>query len=354
MSDQTVHISAPLLQRFATDVLHKAGLPAKDAAYCAECLVQTNLWGIDANGVLRLPIYARRVAQRAINPRPTMTIATGAMGMELLDGEDGMGFLVGRKAMARAIQLAETYSVGAVGAARSNHFGAASLYARMAAEAGMIGIAMTNVKPNMVAPGGSHPITGNNPIAVAVPTFGEFPFVLDMSLSRVADGKLLLADQEGKKIPLDWATDDKGNPTDDPARAFAGFLLPMGGYKGLGLSYVVDIFCGVIAGGVFQHQLGNMYQQADEPSLTGHMMIVINPLAIMDQEDFADQMAAFTETIKQSPMQDEAQEMLIPGEIEYRTEQERRAQGIPLSAPLYAELVELGSEFGVETQLESL
>jgi L-2-hydroxycarboxylate dehydrogenase (NAD+) len=350
----TIRVTSDSLEKFTAEVFRNAGLPAEDAAYCAGCLVQTNLWGIDSHGVLRLPIYAQRVRTRAINPRPTMTIATGAMGMELLDGEDGMGFLVGRKAMQRAIQLAEQYSVGVVGAARSNHFGAAALYARMAAAAGMIGITMTNVRPNMVAPGGSRPITGNNPIAVAVPTFGEFPFVLDISLSNVAGGKLLLASKQGKKIPLDWATDVQGHPTDDPDKAFAGFLMPLGGHKGLGLSYVVDILCGVIAGGVFQHQLGSMYKQADEPSLTGHMMIVINPLAIMDEADFAEQMATFTATIKESPMWDENQEMLIPGEIEYRTEQERRAQGIPLSTQLAGELTALSDELGVKSQLETL
>ena len=112
----------------------------------------------------------------------------------------------------------------------------------------MIGIAMTNVKPLIVAPGASVPVTGNNPIAFGIPTYGEFPFVLDMSLSVVAGGKLTLAIKKKEKIPMDWATDKNGRPTDDPQAAFDGYLLPMGGHKGLGLSYVVDILSGLITG----------------------------------------------------------------------------------------------------------
>ena len=109
--------------------------------------------------------------------------------------------------------------------------------------------------------------------------------MLDISLSNVAGGKLLLASKKGEKIPLDWATDKDGRPTDDPDAAFAGFLLPVGGHKGLGLSYVVDILSGLITGGVFQHEMKSMYKHRDEPSLTSHFMIVINPLAIMSREE---------------------------------------------------------------------
>jgi LDH2 family malate/lactate/ureidoglycolate dehydrogenase len=256
--------------------------------------------------------------------------------------------------MDRAIQLATVYHGGVVGVTHSNHFGATGIYARMAAEQDMIGIVMTNTMPNIVAPGGSQPVTGNNPLAIAIPTFGDFPFVLDISLSNVAGGKLLLASKKGEKIPLDWATDAAGRPTDDPDLGFAGFLLPVGGHKGLGLSYVVDILCGLITGGVFQHQMKSMYKQPDEPSLTGHFMIVINPLAIISQEEMKHRMAAFYQAIKSSPMWDESQEMMLPGEIEHRTALERRNKGIPLPADLFSELVTLGAQLGVPGQLSRM
>ena len=210
----------------------------------------------------------------------------------------------------------------------------------------MIGIAMTNVVPNVVAPGGSKPVVGNNPLAVAIPTFGEFPFVLDISLSNVAGGKLLLASKKGEKIPLDWATDNQGRPTDDPDVGFKGFLLPMGGYKGLGLAYMVDILSGVLTGGAFLDQMKGMYKFPDDPSLTGHFMIAIQTEAVMSREDLQARMDEFVSKIKASPMWDPSKEMLIPGELEHRTEQARRAQGIPLPPALYDELIALGKELG--------
>lgn len=343
----TTTIIPATLQAFTAELLVRAGMPSDDAAFSAHCLVQTNLWGIDSHGVLRLPIYVQRLRSGAVNPQPQVTTLRGGLGLEVLDGDDGLGFVVGRAAMQRAIELARQFNIGAVGAVRSNHFGAAALYARMAAEQGLVGIAMTNVMPNVVAPGGARPITGNNPLAIAIPTFAEFPFVLDISLSNVAGGKLLLASKKGEKIPLDWATDREGRPTDDPAVGFAGFLLPVGGHKGLGLSYVVDILCGVLIGGAFQHQLRSMYQQAGEPSLTGHFMLALNPLALMSQQELQDRMAQFAQTIHQSPVWDPGREMLLPGELEHRTALERQQTGIPLPASLYDELAALGRELGV-------
>jgi L-2-hydroxycarboxylate dehydrogenase (NAD+) len=351
MSENEVIVQAENLESFMSALFEQTDMSREDAAYCALCLVQTNLWGIDSHGVLRAPIYIERLRSKAMNPAPNVKKVCGFGALEVLDGDDGMGFIVGRAAMTRAIELAEQHGISAVGVNRSNHFGAAALFARMATDRGLIGIVMTNVIPNVVAPGGSKPITGNNPIAFGVPTFREFPFMLDISLSTVAGGKLLLASKKGERIPLDWATDKDGRPTDDPDLAFAGFLLPVGGHKGLGLSYVVDILSGLITGGVFQHEMKSMYKHRDEPSLTSHFMIVINPLAIMSREEMEERMANFYQTIKASPMWDDSREMMLPGEIEHRTAVSRQANGIPLPVNLYNDLVSLGNELGVTETL---
>ncbi|MCP4428528.1 MAG: Ldh family oxidoreductase [Chloroflexi bacterium] len=351
MSEKEVIIPADTLETFVTALFAKTDMNQDAAAYCAEALVQTNLWGIDSHGVLRAPIYLERLISKAMNPTPNIQKVRGFGALEVLDGDDGMGFVVGREAMKRAIELAEQHGVSAVGVNRSNHFGAAALFAKMATEKGLIGIVMTNVIPNVVAPGGSKPITGNNPIAIGVPTFKEFPFMLDISLSNVAGGKLLLASKKGEQIPLDWATDKNGRPTSDPDDAFAGFLLPVGGHKGLGLSYVIDILSGLITGGVFQRSIKSMYKHRDEPSLTSHFMIVINPLALISQEEMESRMTDFYQTIKTSPMWDNSREMMLPGEIEWRTAVSRRANGIPLPINLYNDLVELGKKLGVSEKL---
>jgi LDH2 family malate/lactate/ureidoglycolate dehydrogenase len=325
MSENEVLVQADNLQNFTARLFSHTGMTEQDAVFCADALVQTNLWGVDSHGVLRVPLYIKRLRSGAMNPQPRVKTISGSQAMEVLHGDDGAGFIVGRAAMNRAIELAERFNIAAVGVVRSNHFGAAGIYARMAVEQGMIGMVMTNTIPNIVAPGGSKPITGNNPLALAIPTFGEFPFVLDISLSNVAGGKLLLAAKKGERIPLDWATDREGRPTDDPDQAFAGFLLPVGGHKGLGLSYAVDIF-----------------------------MIVINPLIFIGKEEMKNRMADFYQTIKTSPMWDESKEMMLPGEIEHRTALRRKANGIPLPENLYNELVGLGEEMGVPDKVSKI
>jgi LDH2 family malate/lactate/ureidoglycolate dehydrogenase len=256
--------------------------------------------------------------------------------------------------MKRAIELARDHGIAAITVRNSNHFGAASLYAKLATDAGLIGIAMTNVTPNLVVPGGSKPITGNNPIAVGVPTAEPFPFMLDISMSSVAGGKLLLASKKREKIPLDWATDREGRFTDDPDIGFRGFLLPLGGHKGYGLSLVVDILCGVLSGGAFQFSIRGMYTQPTEPSRTGHMMIVIDPEIAMDRETLIERMREYYSTVKASPMWQEGKEMLLPGELEYRTKLQRERDGIPLPPELFGEIEELGRRYGVSAGLGSV
>src|SRR5210317_182869 len=351
MNATPIHVTADSLEEFVTEIFEKAGCNSNDARIIGSCLVQTNLWGIDSHGVLRVAKYLDRLRTGGMNATPSIQSRKSAAGLEVLDADNGSGYIAATAAMRRAIELAKESNIAAVGIINSNHCGAASLYARMALEHGMIGIAMSNVAPNMVAPGGSKPITGNNPIAVAVPTFGEFPFVFDISLSAVSGGKILVAAKNGEQIPLGWATDREGRPTTDPNVGFKGFLLPMGGHKGFGLSLLVDILCGVITGGSFQHELKSMYRYPKDPSNTAHLMIVINPLVLMTKKQLQERMHDFVTTLKASPMWNPDDEMLLPGEIEHRKEIERRAEGIPIPEPLYDELVRLGQDLNLDATL---
>ena len=350
----TYLIKGDELVAFAKELFEKSGMSEADAEFHANALVQTNYWGIDSHGVIRIPAYFKRMLNGAINVKPDIKVVRGEKNLEVLDADAAAGFIGARAGMQRAIDHAKETGIAACGVINSNHFGAGALYARMAAEQGMIGIAMTNVKPLIVAPGASVPVTGNNPIAFAVPTYGEFPFVLDMSLSVVAGGKLTLAIKKKERIPMDWATDKDGRPTDDPQKAFDGYLLPMGGHKGLGLSYVVDILSGVITGGVFSKEMKSMYANPTDPSLTGHFFIAIDISKIIDKETMKERMGLFKENIKSTPMWKEGAEMLLPGEIEYRKETDRRANGVPVPITTYEELMELAKEHDVKTKLNIL
>jgi LDH2 family malate/lactate/ureidoglycolate dehydrogenase len=346
-SSGDILVQAEPLEAFAGAAFAAAGLSPEDAAFSAWCLVQTTLWGKDSHGVMRLPHYVERLRSGAVNPRPAFSLYRGGAALEVIDGDNGFGYLVGREAMLRAVALAREHNIAAVGARNSSHFGAAALYARLAVDRGMIGIAMTNTAPKVVAPGGTTSITGSNPVAIGVPTHGPFPFLLDMSLSTVAGGKLLLARERGEKIPLGWALDKQGNPTEDPGEAFAGSWLPMGGVKGLGLSFAVDILSGLITGGPFGLDMKSQYSNATQPSGTGHMMIALNVEALMSREELEGRMAAFVAGIKSAPMKDESAEMLVPGERAHRTAEERRLTGIPLAPKLHAELLSLGAGLGI-------
>jgi len=346
-----VKVNHTELLKFVTALFEASGMSPEHAGFFAQSLVDINLWGIDSHGVLRLPIYVKRLKSGACNPKPNIKTIKSAITLEVLNGDDGPGQIVGQAAMKRAIELAKTYNMGMVGAIRSNHFGAAGTFARMAAEEGMLGIAMTNVVQNVVAPGGSKPIIGNNPFAMAVPTYGDFPFVLDISLSAVSGGKILLASKKGEKIPFDWGTDANGRPTDDPDVAFKGFLLPVGGYKGLGIAYAVELMTGLMCGGVFLDAMKGMYKYPDDPSLTSHMMMAVNLSAIMERDEMQKRMTEFTQKIHASPMWDDKQEMLLPGEIEHRTMQQRKAAGIPLPGNLHDELTTLANDLGVAVAL---
>lgn len=350
MSREVLIVEAAALDAFAAEAFRRAGVDEADAAYCARCLVEADLRGVESHGILRLPIYVRRVRGGAVNARPRPKTVSGAGALEIMDGDAGIGYVVGRAAMLRAVELAGEHGIAAVGVTNSSHFGPAGIYARLAVEHDMIGVAMSNVVAKVVAPGGRRPITGNNPLAVAVPSFGEFPFALDMSLSAATGGKLLLAAKKGETIPLDWATDAEGRPTDDPMVAFEGFYQPLGGMKGLGLSFVVDILCGLVTGGPFGRQLESMYS-SEAPTRTGHMMIAIDVLRIVPRELMKERMAVFFADIKASPMRDPSAEMRVPGERAYRTELQRRADGIPLAPGVLDELAELGRELGLTATL---
>ena len=348
---EAILVTADELNRFVAAFFEDLGMMPANAERCAADIVLTNLWGIDSHGVLRLPIYARRLAEKVIKANPAVTVVASRGAFEILDGDAGMGFLVGHAAMERAVELAGQHGIGAVAVSNSNHFGAAALFANQATQADLIGLAMTNVTPNLVVPGGTQPITGNNPIAFGVPTPIGFPLLLDISMSAVAGGKLLLAAEKGEKIPLDWATDKSGRPTDDPDVGFQGFLMPLGGHKGFGLSLMVDILCGVVAGGAFQFGIKSMYSHPQDASETGHMMIALDPAIALDRGQFLNRMRAFYRTVKSSPTWEEDRAMYIPGEIENETKRQRLRDGIPIPRTLFHELTEMSAEYNIRVPL---
>lgn len=347
-------IMPKVLSNYVAELFEKAGMNKNDAQFQSETIVKTDMYGIGSHGVLRVPIYLERLLNNAIKANPETRIAKEAGAIEILDGDNGSGIIVAKRAMERAIEIAKKYNVGIVGVTNSNHFGAAGIYSRMAVQEGMVGISMTNVKPLIAAPGSSGPVVGNNPFSIAIPTYSNFPFVLDMSLSVVARGKFSLAIKKNEKIPTDWATDKYGRPTDDPQEAFDGYLLPLGGYKGLGLAYAVDMLSGLLTGGAFLDYVQSMYEKPLEPSFTSHMMMAVNVDAILGKDEIKGRVKYYHDTIKNAPMWQAGQELFFPGELEQMTYDKHAKEGIQIPTSIWNDLIELGQKLNVTYKLESL
>lgn len=343
-------VPAQALRDLITQLYEQAGMSGEEAAFHAEGLVTASLRGVDSHGVLRTAAYLERIRNGAINTHPHMRYVKEERALQVLDADGASGYTAGREGMERAIRLAGEYGLGMVLVRNSNHFGAAALYAQMAVDAGMLGFSTTNVKPGVTAPGAAGNVVGNNPFAVGIPTYCDFPFMLDMALSVVAGGKLKMAIAKGERIPLDWATDRDGNPTDDPQKGFDGYFLPLGGFKGLGMAYAIDILCGVMTGGAFQNHIKNMFKDPTEPSRTCHMFMAVDLSRLMTQEEIRKGMMEYRDYIRSIPTVS-GRPLVLPGEIEAACEKERLEKGIPLPDTIYQELRSLAQEHGLSVQL---
>ena len=340
------------LREYLQEMYEKAGFSEADARVCADCTVQTNLWGVDSHGILRTPAYIKRVGTGAVNTEQNISYIKGEDGpLSLLSGDDGMGYVVADRGMNAAIEKAKKFGMGTVLVNRSNHFGAAALFTKKAADAGMFGVATTNVVPNIGMPGNKKAVTGNNPVALSAPLCEPYNFSLDISMSAVSGGKLLLAMKKGEKIPTNWAIDTNGNPTDDPKEGFDGIFLPTGMHKGLGMSLFIDMITGVLSGGPFLQNMMGMYKYPDKPSGTTHLFNAIDIEFFMGRREYDERITSWVQMVKDTPMADPSQRQIIPGELEYRTEQERRRDGIPLPDDLVGDLKNLEEELGMSNRL---
>ncbi|KAF7532965.1 hypothetical protein G7054_g7471 [Neopestalotiopsis clavispora] len=235
-------------QAFAQAVLSKAGLPNEHAKLMADCLVQADVRGVDTHGLARLQQYMDRVSSSLVKAQPDLKFSEKTPVAAHLDGDNGFGFIVASKAMEDAIRRAETYGIGMVSVKNSNHFGMGATYVLQALEKGMISLVFTNSAKQMPPFGGKDTLLGISPFAAGAPSKNEVPYILDMAPSVVAKGKIRRAARRGEKIPLGWAYDKDGKPTEDANEALNGSMAPIGGPKGSGIAILMDIMSGVLSG----------------------------------------------------------------------------------------------------------
>jgi L-2-hydroxycarboxylate dehydrogenase (NAD+) len=334
--DGTERYSTDALRDYAAAAFAFLGLPRPDAALVADGLVEADLRGLHSHGVARIPIYAERLRKGIVNPRPRIRVEAVTPAVALVDGNDGMGFVVGRRAMAEAIAICRRFGVGLVGVRRSTHFGMAALYVNQAIEAGVIGLAFTNSSPAIPVWGGRETLLGAAPMAAGVPGGARGPYVLDMAMTVIARGKIRLAAQRGDPIPEGLALDAKGRPTTDAKAAFDGVCLPFGGVKGAALSMLMDILGGVLTGAAFGGDVKSLYHDFSGPQNVGHLFLAMRADLFMPAEAFAARMDTLVERVKACPKAAGFDEILMPGEPETRKRKFHLANGIPMTPDIPA------------------
>jgi L-2-hydroxycarboxylate dehydrogenase (NAD+) len=342
------------LVRFVQAAFEKLGVPNADAQIGADALVAADLRGVDTHGVIRFnpqAWYVKWLTEGSMTARPNTRIISESASTALIDGDRGMGMVVGHRAMELAIAKAKQSGIGMVGVRNSRHYGMSAYYAMQALKHDMIGIAMTNASRQVVPTFGREARFGTNPMCFAVPADKELPFVLDMATTTAAAGKLELAARMEKAIPLGWALNESAQATDDPRVAQkARRLLPLGGsresgsHKGYGLAIVVEILCGVLTGTLTA-------LNADQDP-RGHFFGAIRIDTFRPVDEFKRDMDRLIRELKSTPPIEGQNRVYVAGEIEFETAEERTERGIPLLPSVLKGLRDVSEQLGVPYDLE--
>ena len=339
-------VPADLLERATRDIFAARGVPVDDAAFIASMLIRANLRGHDSHGVIRVPQYVAALQRGTLNPTPKMTLVVDTPTLAILEGDGGFGQVVARRGIGLAIERARNHGLAAVALRGANHVGRLADYAEMAAAQGLIGMLWANARGGLnVAPwGGAARRLGTNPHAIAVPgPNGTVAMSHDFASSVWAEGKLRVKFNRGEKVPPGIMLNGKGEPSTDPREYYSdpvGSLLTAGAHKGYGLSIAVEILGGILSGAG---------AASGEPSVfrNGTLMVCLDPARFLPMADFHAQVAALLGWVRSAPLAAGAEEILIPGEPEARTERERRAAGVTIDDETWRQIRAVADEVGV-------
>jgi len=352
------------LEDFSTKVFMHFGVPKADARQAAEVLAKSDLRGIDSHGVARLHTYFDMLTLGRINPKPNIKIVREKLSVATVDGDNGLGLVVGPKANEIAMEKAEKYGSGWIAVCHTNHFGIASYYPLKALERDLIGWAMTNTT-KLVAPlWGAERMLGTNPIAIAFPGYKEPPIVIDLATSAAAYGKLEIARRKKMQVPRGWIIDKNGDMTTDPDDMVnGGALLPlgsdrdMGGHKGYALAATVDILCAVLSGANWGPFAPPFALRQEIPTRSvgkgiGHFFGAMQIDGFIDKDEFKKQIDEWIRVLRNTKPAPGTKGPLIPGDPEREAEAIRSKEGIPLIRPVGDELLDISRKTGIPFELK--
>lgn len=341
-------VSSLQLEAFIASAMTALGLPESDAKTIGELMTEADMQGSDGHGVIRLVPYAKRILSGGLNLKPNIQIIQERTAMALIDGDNGMGHLVMKRATELAIHKARSAGIAWVGSRLSNHAGPASLYARMALKHDMIGLYFAVGNANHLPPwGGLDMLLSTNPIAAAIPTLQEPPVVLDMATTVAAYGKVKAKAQRGEMMPEGWMIDRQGKPLLDPTKSDEGFLLPIGGYKGYGLSLIVGILAGTLNGAAMGSQVIDFNKDFSTTTNTGQAIAVIDPAAFGDIQDFKRNVDQLVRELRGAQRMPGVERIWLPGEQSHQKRIDHEKQGVLLAPSLVKQLHELASQLAI-------
>jgi len=347
-SAEAPRVAAAALATFIKRAFEAAGLRSEDADVVANLMVEADLRGSDTHGVIRLPLYLRRLKAGGIKARPDIRIVRERPATALVDGDNGIGHLVMRFATMTAIEKAKGAGVAWVGARMSNHAGPAALYAMMPLAHDMIGLYLAVGSNNHLPPWGStENLLGTNPIAIAVPAEEEPPIVLDMAPTVAAFGKVRLKMQRGEEMPVGWMIGRDGKPLTDPKRAEQGLLLPIGDYKGYGLSLMTGLLAGTLNQAAFGRDVVDFVKEQGKAANTGHAIVAVSVEAFAPVAVFKRQVDAAIRAMRGAQRLPAVERIWLPGEQSHLKRQDRAKNGIPMPKPLRDSLEMAARDLGI-------
>jgi len=350
------------LRDFTTEVFKHFGVPQADAEQAADVLIRSDLRGIDSHGVARLHTYFEMLELGRINPTPKIKIVREKSSVATVDGDNGLGLVVGPKANEIAMDKAEQHGSGWVSVCNTNHFGIAGYYPLKALERDLIGWAMTNTTKLVVPLWGAERMLGTNPVAIAFPGDQEPPIVIDMATSAVAYGKIEIALRKNEPVPHGWIVDKEGRDTTDARDMIhGGAQLPlgsereMGGHKGYALASMVDILCCVLSGanwGPFAPPFA-LRQEIPQRSVgkgIGHFFGALQIDGFIDKDEFKRQIDEWIRVFRNTKPVPGTNGPLIPGDPEREAEAIRSKEGIPLLSAVVDDLLDISKKTGIPFQ----
>lgn len=327
----------------------KVGIRSQDAVLVAEDLVAADVEGVASHGVALVPMYVDRIRSGSVSRESAGRIVSDRDGAIVIDAQDVLGQLTARQAVGLATERAKIHGLAAVSVRDAFHIGAAGRYARMMTGEGCVGVVMSNTRPLMPAPGGAEPVTGNNPMAIAVPSAGAFPAEVDMALSAVAMGKIRNAAASGEAIPEGWAVDRQGMPTTDPKAAIEGMLLPAAGPKGFGLAFMIDLLCGGLSDGAIGSEVSPLYGDVTKPYRCSNLFLAIHVGHFVPSGGFGARVESELARVAASRHASGTNRVFAPGELAFDA-RTRMGDRCRLASATLNNLIQTGQSLALDLQ----